>query len=343
MTPLKNLIIRLLKPKALTQEEIAEKLSELFEADVKKFSANGAKAFGHIFAKHGIDDPQKWLENKMREGFTGQGESLYFIDSNMRGDASCTSTGIKFKSFRFVKSNYTRAHELSHKITDEYIGGKVEKGMLKRSGILIIKKEDKKTGEIHHTGTEHGRALNEGITNLLAEKLLGRKQIFGVPYTVETFVARVVAKRVGEDAVFEAAFFDPKILADKWNEHKKNKNSYIRLVSFLDSYSNGLTNADEAIGAVMSKITSKLSHRTKMIFSKKYRHERKAKTRMMPEREMERLRAQFTENNHSQVNLKTEQNPLRRDLLHLREQSVKNKQGISMQQNKSSYNIEHKF
>jgi len=266
--------------KSLSQEEVSKKLYELFEADVKKFSENGAKVLGHILIKRGIGNPQKWLEEKMREGFTGPGESPYFLDSSIDAEACCGGDGtVKFRTLKNADNERTRAHEISHKIGQN---NRDDGQPIKRSGLLILgskKVKDKKTGETYIIYCEHGRALNEGVTDLLAEKL-GKKRFRGTPYFLERLVARTITKLVGEDIVFEATLFGPQLLADRLNERTKSEHLYIRIVSSLDFYYEATTKINKAI----LKLGHYLKHCAKLIFSTKHRRKQqdlnKARMRM---------------------------------------------------------------
>jgi len=251
-------------------EKANKKLSELFENDVKEFSINGARAFGHILAKRGIKDPQKWLENKMREGFTDSDQSPYMLDKSINLKAASDGTGaIRFKSIRGGgASKAIRAHELCHKIDQD---SRNDGYAVERTGLLVFGSKDvydKKLEQTYPINCEHGRALNEGVTNLLAEKLLGRKSALGVYYPLETFAALTLTKLVGEDAVFEAALFDPNILDTKLQERTGNKNAYMKIVLALDS-------CHRLVERSIRKAFEKIQIGSMILFSRKYREGRR--------------------------------------------------------------------
>ena len=201
-------------------EEINAEFARLFESDVKEFSENGAKAFGHILAKNGIDDPQKWLEHKMREDNGDPDFKPYSYNPSIKNlfcGARCLhSTGaIEFSSLSIAKSKYTRAHEMAHKITLT-VG---------RCGFLIYGMVD----------DEIGRAFNEGATNLIAGKLTDISYLKGGrSYILQTFSVWKVKKQVGADTVFEAAFFDPQILKNKWENLGNSERTYREMIYKFD-------------------------------------------------------------------------------------------------------------
>ena len=233
-----------------TTEEINSELAELFESDVKEFSEKGAKAFGHILKKRGIDNPQKWFEDRLRGDVAVDVLPYSYKDDGFGARFDMDTGAIIFKSICSIHKKFNRAHEMVHKITlllmDKVLEGKIYSA--NRVGLLVRDIEmsmDEKTGAIkesYRVGAENGRWFNEGATNLVAEKLLGIDcNMSGATdgrdsYPFETQLARQVMEAVGEDAFFEAVFFEPDILANKWHELTGDKCSYPRIVYFLDEH-----------------------------------------------------------------------------------------------------------
>ncbi|MCL2577923.1 MAG: hypothetical protein FWE27_07735 [Defluviitaleaceae bacterium] len=192
-----------IKEAKISVEEINAELAELFESDVKEFSENGAKAFGHILKRRGIKDPQKWFEEKMRENkdptkppysYNPNGGNIFRIAHYI-----LTTGAIEFFSPSAIHNKFRRAHEMAHKI------------------MLGFWDYD----------TDIGRAIDEGITNLIAEKLCGISYLRGgSSYKLSTFSAWKLSKRVGRDTVFEAAFCGSHILKEKWENLANGKYSY---------------------------------------------------------------------------------------------------------------------
>jgi len=221
-------------------DKASEQIMELFDVDVREFSEVGGEVFGHILAKHGIIDPRKWFEERLKQRSSDSSIPPYSYDPKKSG-GGCSLIRISFGSFFYANDKFVRAHEMGHRITADY-GTKAYDGRqfeVGRSGLGVFEvkeKIDKKTKEVHYIGNENGRALDEGVTNLIACKLLGIDFSKSKCYKIETLVARRIAKRVGIDTVFEAAFFDPQILADKWREVTKSEHAYARMVHALDNY-----------------------------------------------------------------------------------------------------------
>jgi len=222
--------------------EIDAELAELFESDVKEFSENGARAFGHILAKHGIDDHQKWFEEKMREDKDPSIPPYSLPQTGVNSGISDTGK-IKFGTLAFARDKFTRAHEMAHKITQMLENKRFDDKIYSvgRCGFSYIDVKLEKNGntgnleEIHCVGAGNGRVFNEGVTNLFAEKLSGLKRSEKPDaYGLFTLLAKQIAEIIGEDLIFEAALFNPQILANEWNERKRDKYSYVKLIHSMD-------------------------------------------------------------------------------------------------------------
>jgi hypothetical protein len=87
----------------------------------------------------------------------------------------------------------------------------------------------------HVIGTEIGRYFNEGVTELALEKMLGVKDTTK-GYKFQTFFAKYISKLVGEDVLFEAFFFNPRILENKLTEITKNQYAFVNMLGTLDEY-----------------------------------------------------------------------------------------------------------
>ena len=228
----------------ISLDEVNDNLAILFESDVEEFSENGAKAFCHILAKHGITDAKKWFEEKMREVKEPGKAPYYCTDVNgFTGEAVHLQCGtIEFSSLVAINNKFTRAHEMAHKITaaltemiinnQNYSVGRC--GFL-ISDVTVVNEQAGIYEEKHCIGDENGRALNEGVTNLIAEKLADMKRTVTSVYYYETFIARMLAENVGEDVLFESALFNPRILENKWNALTGDKYSFAKLIYMLDA------------------------------------------------------------------------------------------------------------
>ncbi len=218
-----------------------EELAKLFESDVVEFSQLGAKAFGRILNKHGIFNPQKWLEEKMRAMFQNKYNSAYSYEYDIFSKARSFPWGeIKYSSLSLANDTFTRAHEMSHKIVNTFVFKKFgdKTFPIGRSGLILYDVKpyiDKKTDEVHYIGKERGRAFNEGVTNLIAEKLTKESSNNQIK---ETNLARKIVNRVGEDVVFESVFFNPRILETKWNSLMRSKYAYNIMVAAMDIHHN---------------------------------------------------------------------------------------------------------
>jgi hypothetical protein len=180
-------------------EKINAELAELFESDVKEFSENGAKAFGHILAKHGIDNPQQWLEGKMRED-KDPSTPTYFYTGGMAGFVDPETKKIGFGSPEFYRIKFTRAHEMAHKI------------MSVNDGLFY-----------------------EGLTDCIAEKLLGVKYpLVKLPYFRFTHLVKQVVALAGEDCAFETAIFNSPTLENEWHKLTKDRHSFAKITHSLD-------------------------------------------------------------------------------------------------------------
>ena len=226
--------------KIKTAEEINAELAKLFESDVKEFSINGAKAFGHILAKYGIADSQKWFEEKLKRNVYS--EVSPYVHTRQGLAIYCDGLGnIHFNSLDGA-CKFIRAHEMVHRITlaltDTGAAGQVDS--VQRFGLSIANMkivENEKTGKlekIHSAGSKFGWDFNEGVTNLIAEKLSGFRHSRQTLYGYQTRIARQMREIVGEDAIFESAFFNPNILEDKWSKLTGDKCSYLKILYSLD-------------------------------------------------------------------------------------------------------------
>ena len=222
-------------------ERINAKLAELFESDVKEFSENGAKAFGHILAKHGIDDPQKWFEEKMG-WHTEIAKSLYrHLDTPKKAAFhNSDSDEIFFSSLSIASCKFVRAHEMVHKASSNVTKKTLTGGIFRdgNTGLKILSIEEKfdaERGKTYYVQQVKGCRLNEGVTNLIAQRL-SQSSNFKIykRYKLATLAARYLSSLVGIDIVFEATFFDPKILSKKLEEHPCGKYAYKAIVYALE-------------------------------------------------------------------------------------------------------------
>ena len=191
-------------------EKINAELAELFESDVKEFSKNGARAFGHILAKYGIDNPQKWLEEKMREDNGNPDFKPYSYNPNIfaEGQYFPETREIQFKSLKSARKKFLRAHEMAHKITFGFRDKKHHFNMVKKHGF---------TGSL-------GFYLDEGVSNMIAEKLSGISFLEKTTlYPSQTLSAWKLAQKIGVEAVYEIAFFDPTSLKNKWKKFDNHR------------------------------------------------------------------------------------------------------------------------
>jgi len=224
---------KLFDRKAYEAELINAELAKLFESDVKEFFENGARAFGHILAKHGIDDPQKWFEERMRESKDPSTSTYIYAPSNRWAFYDGTTGKITFASASKICDKNTRAHEMTHKITAYLVSIILngEEHFVGRIGFNISDAKITKNGKVICTG--NGMGFDEAVTDLITEKL---SEITSTSsgYINEGIVMRKVAEQVGEDIIFEAAFFGPKILADKWHQITGDRHSFAKIIHSLD-------------------------------------------------------------------------------------------------------------
>ena len=202
-----------------------EQLTELFERDVEVFSKNAARELGHIAAKQ-TDNPEKWFRDRLDQvGY----RYLRRVGLLGRQTAFHSFGLISFSGSASVNNEFVRAHEMAHKL------------MKASGGVFYFTKEyekiDEKTGEKKLVNLEMGRAFNEGVTNLLAEKLSG----LPVPaptetsnsYAGATSVARRIIKAVGEDLFFEAVLSNPELLINRIDK-LGGKDTYATIATGLD-------------------------------------------------------------------------------------------------------------
>ena len=203
----------------------ATEIEEIYERDVQEFTERAAQELGHICKARGIDDPYEWFEEKFRAG------GPYIIDSRLEEGHSATcdvATGkIKFSSLGKAKNRFTRAHEMAHRLC---LGAN-------RAGLLVFfshKMQDVDTGEVHDIYSENGRALSEGMTNLLAEVLSCLP--YDKTYMKETKQAREIVKMVGKNKAFESTIFDPDILVHEFEARTGSRSWYMKFVKSMDEY-----------------------------------------------------------------------------------------------------------
>jgi len=228
-----------------TEEQ--QQLDKLFEQDVAEFSERAAQAWWHIVKKH---DPQVtdvqtarvWFEKKFR------GNHGYIIDPSIEKDgpaATCDENGIiRFKSLAYAQDKLFRAHEMAHKLG---FGPN-------RAGLMVYFKHtvrDDVTGELHEIHSENGRALNEGVTNWMAQILAGvsvtQEYDEDDPYYEQEKLARKVMGIVGKDTVVEAALFNPDILREEFDRCAGERNAYAALINAADGYQIADKESDKAV------------------------------------------------------------------------------------------------
>jgi len=199
-----------LKKAVFSQKE----LIELYYTDVKDFSANAAESLGHILQKRGIADPQKWFEQKMRSSIPVAGFPYIYapsIESETVGIHGVQNDSIKFASSNLTK--FTRAHEMVHRVTSDASFIKhFFPSEIMHTGFLKVSKTEPlgRTRGVDNKFHETGRGLNEGATQLMAEKFA--KEPADNVYFEETFLARQIKDLIGSDLFFEGMLFDPKVL-----------------------------------------------------------------------------------------------------------------------------------
>ena len=227
------------------EKEIQAELNSLFESDVKEFSRNGAYHFGKYLRFSENETPQARFEVLMR--YSPKGEPIYKWDPEVAGPTCWAAyiphyngaANILFGVYEKALSKFTRAHEMCHKITHSYICPKdsdIPLTQLIGLGELQLTQIDSDGKQVACPKNEKGTALNEGATNLIAEKLSGENYVDGMDkYGLETSIARQLISIVGEDTFFSAVFRSPNILRNKV-DNIAGKGCYDILITSLDKY-----------------------------------------------------------------------------------------------------------
>ena len=244
----------------MTDKQKIEKtlLLEIYKRDKEKFGKACAEQFGHLLPKN--IDPIKWFDERL----TCYDEQPYVIDPAL-AEINCNALyksgpdghgQIAFVDIKYINNKYTdefghnaefaRAHENIHKATNFKIDGEDE---AQRVGVLVTQNFE-----------QRGRALNEGITNIMAERITNHN---ATSYMLETQIARQLMDIVGEDALFAGMLIDPKILGDKYDSIA-GKGSYVKL---LDDTDNMLRLKKEARTTKDEKERAQIQSEAKALFA----------------------------------------------------------------------------
>jgi len=196
----------------------------LFERDKKVFSVNAANKLGHIPRKWWINNPQGFFETRLR-GKDGSGY-LYMPDLDCPASFDNLTENVLFQSKEVAQDEHARAHELAHKASSR--DTKI-KGNTLFSGLCMNTILGK--GKVHKTGV----ALNEGVTNVLANTFSSKKTILKdiSYYNFETFFTQEIINIVGKDTVWESYFLYPHLLQDAFDK-RAGANKYLDLLLAMD-------------------------------------------------------------------------------------------------------------
>ena len=219
-------------------KEIQIELDNIFGRDVKNFSKNASTypAIQNVFKKRGIEDIQKWFEEKLGTvGYTSSG-----VGKGIGGEYIPKTQETKVPFLKEQKNfEHVCAHEMAHKATDT----SKENGSLENDlsviGLHTLTKDA--NGMTVSTGTH----LNELVTdNYLTPIFLGQpiqkynteKQERGIEggYGIEGLDIHELVDKMGEELFIEAMFFDPRILEKVVNEKMGDKAGYAVFLQKLD-------------------------------------------------------------------------------------------------------------
>jgi len=219
-------------------------LQELFESDIKEFSANAAKniVIQDIFKRRGISRVEEWYLNKLR----GKAGYYYNPEQDSFGKYYLGSDKIVWQSYDISNRRRSRGHEMGHKVSAEIISSSK-----KRTGFLVGKKSWGKW-------TYNGRGFNEGGTEDKATVHISSqfddKFVRESGYANEAEFYRLVRNKFGCDKIMRESFvFDPKILEKEFNQRLNDKAAFATFLKEVDEF-HELSNARKDISAKKNEI-----------------------------------------------------------------------------------------
>lgn len=207
--------------------KVEEDLNNIFlKNDINEFSKNAAKDkdLSAIAKKRGIEDVEQWYQNKMSTV-----EYRYNPNTPNAAYYNFENNTIAFSSFLDAQSANMRAHEMSHAISFSF---EKSKDSIYRDGLLVIQEYK---GRDKTELAERGRAINEGVTMMFAEKLSGEKSK-RVAYKQPTRIAGHLKSIYGAEILFESYLHDVNIIADAMNQYHKSDTAFVKFAHNLDEY-----------------------------------------------------------------------------------------------------------
>ncbi|MCL2473366.1 MAG: hypothetical protein FWF23_00430 [Alphaproteobacteria bacterium] len=191
------------------KKQIDEDFKKVYEEDRKTFPEKFVAVYGET-----LNINPSYGEINVREDFM-KIKGYYLsegINDHLLFAAQCWSDRIEFSTKNNINNDFFRVHEFVHAVTKDS----------DRTGLLCYNLDDKE---------EKGRALDEGATNLMTEKILGRNIYDNYPY--ETHLMRQLSEIVGENYIVSGMYKDPNILQTRFDK-LAGVGAYTKLASDAD-------------------------------------------------------------------------------------------------------------
>ena len=205
-------------------------LNQLFENDIKEFSANSAanSDIRQIFKSRNMGNPEVYYNNKLR----GRAGYYYRREQNAAGTYHVQSDRITYRNVdETEKYPEIRGHEMGHKGSAEKINSSHY-----RVGFLVGKKKRGKW-------TYLGSGFDEGATerrvtiniNVQFDDAFIYSKACAYP-DLAKFYQRILDKLGNERIMLEGYEFDPKVLEAEFNRRLKDKAAFATFLKETDEF-----------------------------------------------------------------------------------------------------------